>query len=201
MKKQKSKLAHLNELETLLPKYSQSPSGQAMEPINLIIIGNRRFINRHFQKHGWFRANKLGAISLSKALIAGIFNKSYPKGPMSSSYLRGQPFELGFQHPTKSDTYRRRHHLRLWWTPYKLMGRRIWAGTLSYDKSVGLSESHIPTHHIAPTLSWEAEFLAHSFGIKSPKYLKLSIGGKGELNIGDKYIYDGRALILDLSGI
>src|SRR3990167_10515221 len=114
-----------------------------MEPINLIVIGNRRFLYRHFKKHGWFRADKLGAVSLSKAIFAGALNLSYHEGPISGSYIKDKHFNLGFEHPTNSDTFRRRHHLRLWKTPYKIRGRRVWAGTLSYDRSAGLSGSHL----------------------------------------------------------
>lgn len=200
MKKPKSKINDIRELEDLLPKQSYSLKGLPMEPINLVVIGNRRFIYRHFKTHGWFPADKLGAVSLTKALMAGLLNLSYHEGPISGSYVKGRHFLLGFQRPTKTDTFRRRHHLRLWRTPYKLMGRRVWAGTMSYDRSAGLSKAHLPTHHIAPTLSWEKDFVARSFGITRPRYLKLSQPEAGQLNIGDKYVYDGRALVLDLAG-
>ena len=197
----KTKIQKIEDLAGLLPKQSYSLSGLPMEPINLVVIGNRRFLYKHFKTHGWFRADKLGALSLTKALVTGALSLSYHEGPISGSYINKKRFAIGFEHPTKSDTFRRRHHLRLWRTPYKLMGRRVWAGTLSFDRSAGLSKTYLPTHHISPSLSWEEDFLAKSLGVSRPKHLKLSPAYKGKLNTGDDYEYDGRALVLDLSGL
>ena len=183
-----------------MPKHSYSRDARPMEPVNLIVIGNKRFLTSHFKDHGWYRADKIGAVSLSKALVAAIFNRSYRAGPISDSYLAGHHFTLAFEKPTKADTFRRRHHLRLWRTPYKIMGRRVWAGTVSYDRAVGTYEGVLPTHHIAPTLSWEESFLATSLGIHRPRHLTLDESYNGELNNGDTYDYDGKALVLDLSG-
>ena len=132
--------------------------------------------------------------------VAAIFDRSYRQGPISDSYLAGHHFTLAFEKPTKADTFRRRHHLRLWRTPYKIMGRRVWAGTVSYDRAAGTHDGVLPTHHIAPTLSWEEGFLAGSLGIHRPRHLTLDEPYKGELNNGDTYDYDGKALVLDLSG-
>lgn len=200
MKKLKNKITELRQLEELLPRQSYSWFGGKMEPINLVIIGNRRFVYRHFKKHGWFPADKLGAYTLLKALTAGILNLSYHEGPIAGGYVKGQHFMMGWQKPTKSDTFQRRHHLRLWRTPYKYFGKRVWAGTVSYDRSAGLSDQLIPVHHIAPTLSWEENFLASSLGVKRLRYLKLSSPKTDKLFTGDRYNYDGRALVLDLSG-
>jgi hypothetical protein len=200
MPKKKIKISSFGDLERVLPKQSYSLLGLPMEPINIVVVGNRRYIYRHFKQHGWFAADKLGAISLIKALVASSFNLSYHEGIIGKSYVKGKPFLLGFQRPTRADTFRRRHHLRLWQTPYKINARRVWAGTLSYDRSVGVSKSLWPTHHISPTLSWEESFLAASIGIKRPRHLTLSRPSQGQLGNGDHYQYDGKALVIDLSG-
>lgn len=183
-----------------MPKHSYSGEGDPMEPVNLIIVGNKRFLTKHFKQYGWYRADKIGAVSLSKALLAAIFDRSYRQGPMADSYLAGHHFTLAFEKPTKADSFRRRHHLRLWRTPYKIMGRRVWAGTVSYDRAAGTHQGLLPTHHIAPTLSWEEGFLAGSLGVNRPRHLTLSQAYKGKLNNDDTYDYDGKALVLDLSG-
>lgn len=173
-----------------------------MEPINLVIIGNKRYLMRHFKQHGWHRADKIGAVSLSKALLAAVFDHRYRKGPVADSYIAERHFEIAFEKPTKADTYRRRHHLRLWRTPYKILARRVWAGTVSFDRSAGINSSNLmPTHHISPTLSWEEDFLASSLGVKRPRHLTIDQPYEGRLNNGDTYKYDGKALVLDLSGL
>lgn len=200
MLKRKTKVDSIKNLANLLPKHSYARSGKPMEPINLVVIGNRRFLTKHFKEHGWYRADKIGAVSLSKALVAAVFDSSYREGPISDSYLAGHHFTLAFEKPTKADTFRRRHHLRLWRTSYKIMGRRVWAGTVSYDRAAGTHEGILPTHHIAPTLRWEEGFLAGSLGIRRPRHLTLGRPYKGQLDNGDTYDYDGKALVLDLSG-
>ena len=201
MLKQRSKINSINELADLLPKHSYARSGKPMEPINLVVIGNKRFLFSHFKKHGWYRADKIGAVSLSKALVAAVFDRSYKRGPIAGSYIAGHHFTLAFEKPTRADTFRHRHHLRLWRTPYKIRGRRVWAGTISYDRAAGAHQGLLPTHHIAPTLNWEENFLAESFGINRPRHLTLDQPYKGQLNNGDTYEYDGKALVLDLSGL
>lgn len=194
----KTKIHKIEDLTDRLPKQSYSLGGLPMEPINLIVIGNRRFIYKHFKQHGWFRAHNLGTLSLAKALITGALNLSYHEGPISRSYINNKRFIMGFERPTKADTFRRRHHLRLWRTPYKINGRQVWAGTLSFDRSAGLSKSGLPTHHISPSLSWEESFLAKSLGVTRPKHLTISQPYDGELNTGDDYKYDGKVLVIDL---
>lgn len=188
----------LSQLKRLLPTSSYSLTGKAMEPINLIVVGSLSQIKKSFNASGWFFAEKLGPLSLIKAFGASIFNRSYKKGPFSPSYINGRKFMLGIERPTVSDTFRRRHHLRLWKTPYRLNGQPVWVGTASYDRSVGLSSHGVPTHHIAPSLQWEENFLAGSLGQK-PIYFKLADPVDSRLQIGDHYQFNGQALVLDLS--
>ncbi len=199
--KVKARVNSVKELAELLPKHSYSGKGNPMEPVNLVVIGNKRFLTRHFKEHGWYRADKIGAISLLKALAAATFNRAYRQGPVADSYLAGHHFTLAFEKPTRADTFRRRHHLRLWRSPYKIRGRRVWAGTVSYDRAAGTHQGLLLTHHIAPTLSWEEDFLAGSLGLKRLRHLTLDKPYKGQLNNGDTYEYDGKALVLDISGL
>lgn len=201
MLKQKTRVNGVKELADLLPKHSYARSGKPMEPINLVVVGSKRYLMRHFKKLGWYRADRIGAISLSKALAATLLDRSYRQGPVADSFIKGHRFELAFERPTKSDTFRRRHHARLWRTPYKIRGRRVWAGTVSYDRTSGTRRGVLPTHHIAPTLSWEEDFFAGSLGLKRLRHLTLDKPYKGQLNNGDTYEYDGKALVLDLSGL
>ena len=169
-----------------------------MEPINLIVIGHLPQIKAGFASHGWLMAERLGPLSLIKALAASVLDLPYSRGPFSPSYVNGRKFILGLQHPTASNTFRRRHHLRLWETPCRLHGQPVWVGTASYDRSIGLSSHGIPTHHIAPSLQWEEEFLAKSLR-KKPAYLKLGEPLDSSLQIGDHYKFDGMALVLDMT--
>jgi hypothetical protein len=77
--------------------------------------------------------------------------------------------------------------------------KTVWLGMLSYDKGVGLMKSSlVPTHHISSTLNHEEDFLARSLGISSPRYLQLSKAEKGVISTGDVYVWNGKALVIDL---
>jgi len=107
---------------------------------------------------------------------------------------------MGFEMPTQSDTYRRRHHLRIWKTRYFLKRQRVWVGTLSYDSGVGfIKHSFIPAHHISPSLELESQYLTRTLHILKPVSARLSKPESGKINTGDSYIWNGRALILDFS--
>ena len=170
-----------------------------MEPITLVIIGNKSSVRRLFEANGWFETDHLGPISLLKTISASLLNSSYHKGLMSYSYINHKRFQLGFERPTRSDTFRRRHHSRIWKTNLKFHGSSVWAGMASYDRSIGISTDGWPTHHISPSLADEDHFIARSLGIFEPTYIKLSKPEKGIINIGDPYTWDGKALLVDLS--
>jgi hypothetical protein len=74
-------------------------------------------------------------------------------------------------------------------------------GTLSYDRGIGhFKGSLLPTHHICSKLNSEENFLARSLRIPRPLYARLGHKEIGHINTGDPYIWDGKALVLDLSG-
>jgi hypothetical protein len=73
-------------------------------------------------------------------------------------------------------------------------------GTLSYDRGVGFDKNNFrPTHHINPSLIHEEGFLARNLGLKDPKYVTLAEPEEGIMADGDKYLWDGKALVVDMS--
>jgi hypothetical protein len=198
MKKHKYK--NLEEAADFLPKHSYSIRNVQMEPVTLIVIGTKRTIRKAFKSSGWYQAVPIDFISSIRSALTTLLDRSYKEGPMWPSFINGKRHQLGFEKPTKGDTYRRRHHLRLWRTGYSLKNYRIWVGTLSYDKGTGFFPGTLlPTHHISPDLKREADFLAHTMNIARPRHVKLSEPEQGVINTGDPYSWDGKALVLDLS--
>jgi hypothetical protein len=127
-------------------------------------------------------------------------DSSYRSGPMWPSFVNGKPNNFGFEMPTKSDTYRRRHHLRLWKTHFNVGSRPVWVGTISYDKGIGfIKHRPIPAHHISSNLEVESAYLARTLRVLKPVYVSLAKPEKGFINTGDPYVWNGRALVVDLS--
>ncbi len=192
---------NLEEIVAQIPRHTLSYKGRLCEPINLIVIGSRWQLQKNFIKNGWKPAVGLSPISALHALFAAIANISYPTGPVGTLYIHRRPQRLAFQKPTRSNSFRRRHHLRLWHTPYRFKRSPVWIGMLSYDRSTGhYKNSPIPTHHISPSLTSEEDYLAKSFDIKHPRFVKLANPERGNISNGDAYYWDGRALLINLGG-
>jgi hypothetical protein len=195
----KRKYTNLEEIVAFLPKRSFSIRHEPMEPVTLIVAGDSRTIKKAFRAAGWYQAVPIGFVSSFRTVLSTLLDRSYREGPMWPVFMEGKHHQIGFELPTRSDTYRHRHHLRLWRTKFFLKRKRIWVGTLSYDRSVGLMpDSLIPTHHISANLTAEEKFLAHTFGIKEPQFIKLGKPEEGIINTGDDYKWNGRALVLNL---
>jgi hypothetical protein len=165
--------------------------------VTLIVIGTRRSIKRAFRGAGWYQAVPVGFVSSFRSVLSTILSRSYKQGPMWPVFVDGKHHQIGFERPTKSDTFQRRHHLRLWRTKFTSSAGRVWVGTLSYDSRTGVVPGTLrPTHHISPGLNIEENFLARTFGIKEPRFIKLSEPESGVIGTGDDYIWDGMALVI-----
>lgn len=193
------KYKNLDQVIERLPRYSYSISNKQMEPITLIIIGDKALIKMFFHEAGWLLAEPISLFTTLKSAWSTVFDSSYPTGPMWPSYINGKKNQMGFERPTRSDTYRRRHHLRLWKTSLKLESGRVWVGTASYDSGVGhFKNSLLPIHHISPSLIGEENFLARSSKIAKPEYVTMGPPETGFINTGDPYTWDGKAMVIDL---
>lgn len=171
-----------------------------MEPVSLIVIGSKNDVLDRLGGAGWYLADSVNFNSAIKSALATIFNSSYRTGPMGPAYIDNIMHRMGFERPTRSDTYRRRHHLRLWKTKIRIKKQIVWIGTISYDRGVGLIENSLrPTHHISSNIKSEENFLARTLRIAKPKYITLGISEKDHISTGDPYIWDGKAMLLDLS--
>jgi len=196
----KKKHKNLKTLLPLLPKMTVSVSGKPCEPVTLIVIGKRKHITKFFINNRWYIAVGLTPVSIARAFWATVHNSSYLTGPVSPMFIRKKIHQLAFQRPTRSNTFRRRHHLRLWKTPHTINGHRLWVGMLSYDRASGFyKHSLFPTHHISSNLNSEENFLARSLRIGRPTYVTLGEPEIGIISNGDPYTWDGKALVIDLS--
>jgi hypothetical protein len=109
----KKSYKNISELIENLPRHSCSVNGKPMEPITLIILGDKNSIKDNFNKAGWYLADSINILSSLRSAVVTLLNASYRNGPMWPSYINGKRHQMGFERPTRADTYRRRHHLRL----------------------------------------------------------------------------------------
>src|SRR5205085_1874209 len=91
---------------------------------------------------------------------ATVLKRPYEDAPVSNLFLWGRKEDLAFEQPV-GDNPRERHHVRFWSAEKKdENGRPAWFGSVTFDKSVGISHTTGQvTHHIAEDLDDERDRL------------------------------------------
>jgi len=183
------------------PHLTQTASGVAGDPINLILIGSQAQITRSFEQAGWLIPDPITPQTTIKIVTDSLAHRSYPTAPVSNLYVFGHAQDLAFEKPTND--VQNRGHVRFWKTTTHLGGELVWVGQASYDNGIELSGStHFPTHHILPTVDLERRSVGidlQSTGLVraegevaySPPILAARNGG------GDYYESDGDVLVIN----
>ncbi len=136
------------------PKITHTQSGAAGDPINILFVGRKDQIMHSFQQAGWLIPDPITPHTSAKIAADSLAHRSYPTAPVSNLYVFGRVQDLAFEKPTND--VQNRGHIRLWKTGTLIGGQLIWVGQASYDSGIELSgTSHLPTHHIAPTVDLE----------------------------------------------
>src|SRR5260221_8788213 len=136
------------------PKITHTQSGAAGDPINTLFVGSKNQIMQSFQKAGWLLPDPITPQTSAKIAADSLAHRSYPTAPVSNLYVFGRVQDLAFEKPTND--VQNRGHIRIWKTDTLIGGQPLWVGAASYDSGIELSgTSHLPTHHIAPTVDLE----------------------------------------------
>lgn len=188
-----------------LPRWSEDLIGGQMEPISLVLVGSEDDILRAFSRAGWALADPPTPVRVIKEGIAALRNQPDPTGPATPAFFMDRPQRLTFEKPDSGrPSIRRRHHTRLWQTPYCLAPdcRRIWVATASFDVGFEISQRlYIPTHRIAPDLDTERRLISDELvqaGARNEGFVTVSPPVRGSNAAGDPFWTDGRAVILGM---
>jgi hypothetical protein len=119
-----------------------------------MFIGTQEQLQSAFKEAGWFTSTELSANSKMETGRAIIEDRGYSEAPMSVLFLDGKPPDMMFQKST--DTFDKRHHIRVWMQPQKFNGQTVWLGSSTHDTGITLSPvSHNFTHGIDPNIDTE----------------------------------------------
>lgn len=183
------------------PKFSETITGEKMEPISFIMVGSKEQIIQIFQKSGWLAADEPDRLkNLYHLAIAAIFNQPYPAAPVTPSFLDAQPNIIAFEKPTAANTVRQRHHIRFWLTNFQWGGDgvSVWVATASFDDGL----RYFITHKIHPDIDIERDFIKDELNvaglIKNEKQIQLVKSFLGKNQSGDQFFTDGNAYIIFL---
>jgi undecaprenyl-diphosphatase len=182
-----------------LPIYSETLTGDRMEPASFVFVGTEDQVVNAFESRGWDRADPSTFAATLRALAVGLQGGQYLNAPVTPSFMASEPEALAFQKPTASNSLRQRHHIRIWRSDYSAPdGRHIWEATASFDDGIELAgTAKLPTHHIDPNIDAERAFIINSLGYPDD-FVALTGPQMGHNGSGDEFFTDGRAELVSL---
>jgi hypothetical protein len=168
---------------------------------NLMFLGTQEQIQEAFTKAGWFPADALSRTSKMETARAIIENRGYKEAPMSVLTLDGKPPDLALQKQT--DTFAKRHHIRIFKRPDQFNGKPIWVAAATHDISITFSQaSKSFTHGIDPHIDLERSKvvndllftgMVHNIALVD----RPNIPKDASNATGDKLITDGKIAVLE----
>ncbi len=143
-------ISDTKELETLIAAepfqtVAQSPP-KPSDVTNLLLAGTEEQIRKTFAEAGWSTAAELSAKSKFETVRAIGENRGYNEAPVSILLLDGKPPDLVFQKGT--NTFAKRHHLRVWKRAATYQGRSVWSVAATHDIGISFSEKNRTFIHL-----------------------------------------------------
>jgi hypothetical protein len=185
------------------PTLSHTKSGATVDPINDLFVGGKDQILHSFHRAGWLIPDPITTQSSMKIAVDSLAHRSYPTAPVSNLYVYGRVQDLAFEKPT-SDV-QSRGHIRIWKTGSLIDGQSVWVGAATYDSGIEVSgTTHLPTHHIAPTVDLERNAVGTDLATSSLVKEEASAALTSPIMFahnggGDYYESDGKILVISFT--
>jgi membrane-associated phospholipid phosphatase len=149
-------------LATIEP-FSESLTGQALEPVSVVVAASESTLRAAVEAAGWSVADDPSARRLLSVYWAGLRSHEDPQAPVTPTFLDARMQDLAIEKPVNAaaPSVRERHHAR-WWRLGVSTGDGcpIWVGTASLDERVEWTwRTILPNHHIAPAIDAERDLL------------------------------------------
>lgn len=187
-----------------LPMVTRTGQGIPGDPINVGLVGDTKDVLCAMHAAGWYPADPITLRSSVEIAGSVLLDRPYRDAPVSNLYYLGRREDLAFEKPDGSSADHR-HHVRFWKVLEQGEEKRpVWLGDAAFDRGVGVSHyTGAVTHHIAPDIDAERQFLAtdlENAGMVQAKYQVTGIGPTlaGRNGGGDLYYTDGEVWILRL---
>ena len=132
-----------------LPSCTTNESGDREgDPLNVVLIGDRRYIFSALIRRGWHQTERTYFRSAVKTVWSFLFGSRYHYSPVSALYVFGRAQDVAMQ--KARDSIHHRNHMRFWRAPYDYRGQEIYIGQISRDIGVKFSWRTVTTHAIDP---------------------------------------------------
>jgi hypothetical protein len=188
-----------------LPCCTTNADGNAYgDPINLVLIGEGNDILPALVRRNWHTTEIVWSQALKRTIRSFLRGERYRYSPISPLYVYGRRQDLGWQ--KARSTINERNHMRLWLSPIRFRGKKVFVGQISRDIGVKftLKSPTISTHVIDPDVDearrYFVEDLAYSQALARFGFVK----GVGVVTreaprmnlVGDPFYTDGLRAVL-----
>ncbi len=201
-------ITELRELLRKLPCCTTDAKGDRKgDPLNLVIVESKYDAVAAVASRDWHLVQALDVQSMVETARAFLFRDEYLTSPVSPLYLFGRKEDFALQ--KARSTINERVHLRLWLLPETFHSRRVWAGQISRDIGVRLTDKawNLTTHKIGPDVDFDRSYLLQDLLLSGLVDHYGYVEGVGAAPMsaqrtnltGDEYFTDGLRLVLFLS--
>jgi LssY C-terminus len=137
-----------------LPLRTSTPHGTPSDLVNMMFMGSQEALVNAFRDAGWKPAETLDLKTETQTFLALAFQHSYREGPVSTLMIDGQKPAFVFEKET--NTYAKRHHVRIWRRPQSFAGQPVWIGAATHDIGIVFShEARTFSHSVGPDIDGE----------------------------------------------
>ncbi len=184
-----------------IPRVTHTASGIPGDPLNVALVGTEDQVIAIMLAARWYPADPITLKSSLRIAADTVLHRPFDDAPVSSLFLWGHKENLAFELPVGDDP-KQRHHVRFWRREAPLPdGRTLWAGSVTFDRSVGFSHTTGQiTHHIAPDVDAERDSLVadwqHTGDLGAVEWIDcFQTKLEGHNGGGDPYYTDGRLAV------
>ena len=175
------------------------------DAINVGLEGSEADLMCAMAAAGWSPSDPVTLMSSMRIAGSVVLRRPYHRAPVSPLFFDGRRQDFAFEKPSGISASTR-HHVRIW----KALeagdgGRPVWLGAAVFDDGVGISHyTGQITHHIAPDIDQERDFLMNDLVQAKRVDRTYWVGGMGPTLFarnggGDRFQTDGEIAFADLA--
>ena len=128
--------------------------------LNIAMLGDSSAVVVAMHAAGWTTAAPLSTRTDFVTLARAFERRGYSQQPVSTLVVNGRPPAMVFERVT--NTFAKRHHVRIWRAEGAVRGKAVWLGSASHDVAIAfLADRRHFTHRIDPQLDDARDKLAN----------------------------------------
>ena len=105
--------------------------------VNIAFLSSKEALIQAFEADGWLPAAHASLRTDTKTFLAVAEHHSYKRAPVFTFLLEGREPDLVYQKQT--NTFAKRHHVRIWLTDQTWNGQPIWLAAATHDIGIDFS--------------------------------------------------------------